>query len=90
MIQFSVLKKKKDITWDVTNTVLNSVTYYVNSHAYRVYKENFPGKIPLDRPQNRCKDQIKQDLPLLTLEIIAPDRDRWKKEICKDLNRLCI
>ena len=49
-----------------------------NSHVYRAYKEDFPGKRPRGRPPNRWKVRKDLDLPLLTLERIAQDRDRWK------------
>jgi hypothetical protein len=52
-----------------------------DSHAYRSYKEDFPGKRPTGRPPKRWADQIRQEmnLPLRTLERTAKDRDRWKK-----------
>ena len=51
-----------------------------NSHVYRAYKEDFSGKRPRERPPNCWKDQIRKelDLPLLTLERIGRERERWK------------
>ena len=49
------------------------------SHVYRTYKEDFPRKRRRGRPPN---------LPLLTLERIAKDRDRWKKCVKKKCARI--
>ena len=61
-----------------------------NSHVYRAYKEDFPGKRPRGRPPNRWKDQIRKDLdlPLLTLGRIAKDRDRWKSVKVSEVNQV--
>ena len=60
------------------------------NHVYRAYKEDFSGKGPRRRPPNRWKDQIRKDLdlPLLSLERIAKDRDQWKKCVKKKCARI--
>jgi hypothetical protein len=56
-----------------------------NSYVHRVYKEEFPGKRRRGRPPKRWSDQIRKEMeiPLLTLERYAGDRDGWKSRVNK-------
>ena len=55
------------------------------SYVYRAFKDEFPGRRPRGRPPKRWIDQLRDDtnLPPLTLERKAKDRDLWKKFVQK-------
>ena len=77
--------KKRQLNW-FGHVVRRGEECYV----YRALKEDFPGKRPKGRPPKRWKDQIRMitNIPLLTLERMAQDRDRWKAYVNEKCARI--